>query len=255
MQETFDRELARLNGLIEEYGGVDSYTTQQAAVLFEQICILISIRGLDPGKRDEFLEGARHIFNLEFVNMGDYTEGKYVFVPNHVTEFDGFLFGTIVPNMLVVAKSDWISNPRLNSFIDKLFQLVALVRKDRASGMIVMRKCIEHLNGLKNSAVTIFVQQTIADIGITTPEDVAVGAYHIARKTSARLIPVFCEQMSTGHPTRIVFGDPLVCEDKNDFGKEWLRCEYALRDSISDPPARPPVLCEKHRKPISQRDF
>ncbi len=255
MHETYNIDRSKLNALIMEYGGVDSYTTSQAAAILEQIFRITASMGLDPANRADFFEGARRIFNIEFINMGDYEHGRYIFAPNHVTEFDGLLFGTIVPNMLVVAKSDWGSNPHLNEFINKLFRIVCLIRKDNASGINVLRKCIDHLNASQDSAVTVFVQQTIADIDITTPEDIASGVCYIAKKTSARIIPVYSEQVSPELPTRIVFGAPMTCEDKDAFGAEWLRTEAALRDSISDPAARLPILCEKHQKPISRRDF
>lgn len=254
-RDEFNKELTYFNSLIKEYGGVDSYTTEQAATLFEQIIKMISKLGLNVECRSDFLEGVRQIFNIQFINMGDYKQGKYLLVPNHVSEYDGFLFGMLIPNMLVVAKSDWVENPRLNAFIEKLFSIVSIIRKDKVSGINAIKKCVEHLNKAQDGAVTIFVQQTIADIDITTPEDIASGAYFIAKKTSAQIIPVYCEQVSTESPTRIVFGSPLVCEDKDDFGNAWLKSELALRDSISDPSARPPILCEKHKKPISQRGF
>lgn len=255
MQETYDIDRSKLNALIKEYGGVDSYTTTQAATILEQIFRMAAAMGLDPAQRADFLEAARRIFNIEFINMRDYEHGRYIFAPNHVTEFDGLLFGTLIPNMLVVAKSDWGSNPHLNEFINKLFTIVCLIRKDNASGINVLRKCIDHLKALPDSAVTVFVQQTIADIEITTPEDVASGVCYIAKKTDARIIPVYSEQVSPELPTRIVFGDPIDCDDKDAFGAKWLDAEFKLRNSVSAPAARPPVLCEKHQKPISQRDF
>ena len=87
------------------------------------------------------------------------------------------------------------------------------------------------------------------------PEDVASGVHYIAKKTDAAIIPVYSEQVSPEYPTRIVFGAPIICDNKEDFGAAWLKAEYRLRDSISDPAARVPVLCEKHQKPISLRDF
>lgn len=255
MNETYQNDLARLNALIKEYGGVDSYTTTQAVTLFELILNMVGKQGLNPQCRADFFKGVCQIFNFEFVNMENYEQGKYIFVPNHVSEFDGILFGTILPHMLVVAKSDWVSNPHLNSFIEKMFSIVGIVRKDNLSGMNAMKKCMEHLKKSENSAVTIFVQQTIADIDMTTPEDIASGALLIAQKTSAQIIPVYMEQVSTEHPTRIVFSSPLTCTDKKEFGNAWLKAELALRDSITEPAARPPILCEKHRKPISEREF
>lgn len=255
MRDKIKEELTALNSLINEYGGVDSYTTTQATTLFTLLCKIMYKLGLNPEDRADFFEGSRIIFNLQFINMDDYTHGRYIFVPNHVSEFDGLLFGTIIPNILVVAKSEWVSNPHLNGFIGKLFSVVGLIRKDSASGMNVLRKCVEHLKSSPDSAVTIFAQQTIADIEATKPEDVASGAFYIAKRAEAQIVPVYYEQVSTEEPTRIVFGSPIVCTNKNEFGEAWLRSEMELRDSISDPGARPPVLCEKHRKPISEREF
>jgi 1-acyl-sn-glycerol-3-phosphate acyltransferase len=255
MYEAFNDDRAYLSNLIKEYGGVDSYTTEQAATIFGLLCKMVTELGLNPDDRADFAEGVHKIFNFEIINMENYRDGKYVLVPNHVSEFDGMLYGTLISNMLVVAKSDWVTNPHLNDFVERYFSVVGVVRKDRASGINVIKKCMEHLGKSENSAVTIFVQQTIADIDITTPEDVASGACLIAKKTGAKIIPVYAEQLSTDHPTRMVFGSPLVYTDKNDFGEAWLKSEFALRDSIAEPPARPPVLCEKHRKPISERDF
>ena len=248
-------EIKGIDAYTKEYGGVDSYTTDQAATICELIWHTIQKLGLDPTKREDFFETLKCIFRFELINFRGYEHGRFLLAPNHVSEFDGLIFGTIIPDMLVVAKSDWIQNPRLNCMIEKLFALTAVIRKDNASGMNVLRSCIEHFNGTENAAVTIFVQQTIADIDRTIAADVASGAYHIARKASAEIIPVYCEQVSTEAPTRIVFGDPIHCEDKDAFGEEWLKSERAMRDSISSPAARPPILCEKHRKPISERDF
>ena len=250
-----DKEIEKLNALIKEYGGVDSYTTDQAVELIEQLNVIIRQQGLDPETRAGFFDGICRVFNIELINRGNYEHGKYVFAPNHISEFDGPIFGTIVPNVLVVAKSDWVSNPKLNRLLEKICSLISVVRTDKSSGMKVLKGCIDHLNESQDAVVNIFVQQTIADIDITVPGDIATGAWIVAQKASAPVIPVYCEQVSTDHPTRIVFGEPIVCGDKDDFGKLWLESELALRDSIKDPAARKPVLCEKHQKPISQRAF
>ena len=255
MNDAYNTELSRLNDLIKEFGGVDSYTTTQATKLFEQIYKTVYTLGINPESRDELFGGFHKIFNIEYINMNDFEQGKYIFVPNHVSEFDGLLFGILIPHMLVVAKTDWIQNPNLNNFVEKLFDVVGLVRKDNSSGISVLKNCIKHLDGLDNGAVTIFVQQTIADIDKTVPEDVSSGACFISKKSGAKIIPVYAEQVSIDHPTRVVFGKPITCSDKKEFGEEWLKCELELRDSLSNPPARAPKLCEKHQKPISERDF
>ena len=255
MHETYDEMHSHLSELIKEYGGVDSYNTQQAATLFELLCKMVGELGLNPASRADFFKGVQKIFNIETVNREAYQEGKYILVPNHVSEFDGMLFGTVIPNMLVVAKTDWISNPHLNDFVNRLFSVVGVIRKDNASGINVLKKCISHINQAEDRAVTIFVQQTIADIDLTTPEDVASGACFIAKKTGAKIIPVYAEQISPECPTRMIFGSPIECDDKKEFGKIWLEREFELRDTIRNPEARPPKLCEKHRKPISERGF
>lgn len=68
--------------------------------------------------------------------LENYEHGKYVFVPNHVSEFDGVLFGIIIPHMLVVAKSDWVSNPCLNGFVEKFFSIVGVRRKDKSTRVL-----------------------------------------------------------------------------------------------------------------------
>lgn len=253
--ETYKEEFEQLKALIREYGGVDSYNTDQAVKLFALIYQMIKEQGFDPRDRGEFFEGLRRVLDIQYTNLESLSSGKYILVPNHVSEFDGLIFGILIPNMMVVAKTAWISNPNLNAFVSGLFQVVGLVRHDTSSGMNVLRNCMDHLNAVENGAVTIFVQQTIADIDRTTPEDVANGALLIAKKTGAKIVPVYAEQVSPDHPMRVVIGEPMTVANKNDFGKEWLEQEYALRDSLIDPPARPPILCEKHLLPISERDF
>ena len=255
MNEAYEADIERLKALIKEYGGVDSYNTVQAATLFELLYKMVSELGLTPENRAEFHKGVEKIFNFDIQGLENYTKGKYILVPNHVSEFDGMLYGTVLSNMLVVAKTDWIANPHLNEFVEKLFSVVGVVRGDNSSGITVLKKCVQHLNSLEDGAVTIFVQQTIADIDLTTPEDVAPGACFIAKKTGAKIVPVYAEQISAEHPTRMIFGEPIECLDKKAFGEEWLKREFELRDSIKNPEARPPVLCEKHRKPISERGF
>ena len=48
MNEAYDAEIAKLNSLIKEYGGVDSYTTDQAVELIEQLNVILRQQGLDP---------------------------------------------------------------------------------------------------------------------------------------------------------------------------------------------------------------
>jgi hypothetical protein len=255
MSEEYNIDRSRMKALIEEFGGVDSYTTTQAVSIFELLFKMTREVGLDPEKSNEFFEVVSKVYNLEIHNLEKYKKGKYVFVPNHISEFDGLILGTILANMMVVAKTDWVSNPDLNAYIEKLFSIVGLHRRDTTSGLEVLRKCAEHLEKNENGGVTVFVQQTIAALDITTPEDIAVGVIFIAQKTAAPIVPVYIEQASVDQPTRIIFGEPMECMNKRKFGEEWLKNELELRAKITSPAARVPVLCEKHRKPIKERGF
>ena len=264
MSEEYNIDRSRMKALIEEFGGVDSYTTTQAVSIFELLFKMTREVGLDPEKSNEFFEVASKVYNLEIHNLAKLDIDmqyfscfylKYVFVPNHISEFDGLILGTILANMMVVAKTDWVSNPDLNAYIEKLFSIVGLHRRDTTSGLEVLRKCAEHLEKNENGGVTVFVQQTIAALDITTPEDIAVGVIFIAQKTAAPIVPVYIEQVSVDQPTRIIFGEPMECMNKRKFGEEWLKNELELRAKITSPAARVPVLCEKHRKPIKERGF
>ena len=48
-----------------------------------------------------------------------------------------------------------------------------------------------------------FVQQTIADIEITIPGDIASDAYYIAQKDSVHIHPCYVRNTKTNMPTRV----------------------------------------------------
>ena len=241
--------------LLTEVGGVDSFTTVQAVMVMKKFIEVFKYMGLNQNDSNDFLTGYREIFNLELHNLPDFKAGKHVFTPNHVSEFDGPLFGVLHPNMIVMAKKEWTDDPLLNAFLGQFFKVVGVDRKNRISGANGIIKCIEHIKKFENSAATIFVQQTIADINIIRPEDIASGAFSVRKKTGAAIIPVFCEQVSLDYPTRIVFGDPLDIICPEQFGQDWLDAELQMQKSLTKPPARKPILNEKHSTPISQRDY
>ena len=69
MNEAYDTEIAKFNDLMKKYGGVDSYTTDQAVDLIQQLNVLIRMHGLDPQTRAGFFEGICKVFNIELINM------------------------------------------------------------------------------------------------------------------------------------------------------------------------------------------
>jgi len=244
-----------LKSLLAEIGGVDSFTTAQAMTVMQKLAEIFASMGLSEGEPGNFLTVYREIFHLEFFNLPDFNAGKYILTPNHVSEFDGPLFGVLHPNMLVMAKKEWTDDPRLNASLGRYFKSVGVDRKDRMSGAVGIKKCIKHIRNYENSAATIFVQQTIADINNIEPGDIASGAFLVHIGTGAAVLPVFCEQVSLDYPTRIVFGDPMDTAGPKQFGEDWLEAELRMQKSLADPPARKPVLNEKHSIPISQRAY
>ena len=101
--------------------------------------------------------------------------------------------------------------------------MTGYVRKDAASSLDCIRTCNNFINNSENSSVTLFVQQTIADVNNCGPEDIAPSAYMIHKRTEANIIPVFTEQVSLDQPTRIVFGNPMEASfSAKQFGEVWL---------------------------------
>ena len=247
-------KFAELKALLGEVGGVDSFSTEAAIRVMHKVIDVLRGMGLSENSAYGLLEGYKELFGLEFINMPDFTDGRYVLTPNHVSEFDGPLFGALHPNMLIMAKKEWTDDQTLGAFLGQFFKFVGVDRKDKLSGTFAIGKCIKHIKNSTNSAVTIFVQQTIADIDIIQPEDIAAGAYFVRKKAGASILPVFCEQVSLSAPTRIVFGEPLEPPAPEDFGKKWLEAQLSMQKSLN-PPARKPQLNKKHSIPISQRDF
>ena len=68
MSEAYQAELAHFQELTREFGGVDSYTTEQAVQIIDQIFQMVREQGLDPENRAEFFEGICRIFHIQFVN-------------------------------------------------------------------------------------------------------------------------------------------------------------------------------------------
>ena len=245
----------KFEAILAKVGGVDSFTTDQAKLVMKNFIDVISQLRLNGNGAENFLFGYSEIFKLDFIGSPNLKSGKYIFTPNHVSEFDGPLFGLLHPNMLVMAKKEWTDDLTLFEFLSQFFKVVGVDRNDKLSGVMGIKRCIQHIKNFENSAVTIFVQQTIADININQPEDIASGAFFVHKKTGADIIPVFCEQVSFHYPTRIVFGNPLEVTHIEQFGQEWLKAELQMQHSLINPQARKPILNEKHSTPISQRDF
>lgn len=244
-----------LKQLLAQTGGVDSFTPSVAVMVMKKFIDTFKTMGLDENNTDDILKGLQKLFNLEIYNKPDFNNGKYVLTPNHVSEFDGPLFGMLHPNMIVMAKKSWTDDPMLNAFLGQFFKFVGVDRKDKASGVAALMGCIDHLNSSDNTAATIFVQQTIADINLIMPEDIAAGVLSIRKRTGASIIPVFCEQVSLDYPTRVVFGEKLDDSTSKNFGQNWLNAQHEMQKSLTNPPARKPILNEKHSTPISKREF
>jgi hypothetical protein len=69
MSEEYNIDRSRMKALIEEFGGVDSYTNTQAVSIFELLFKMTREVGLDPEKSNEFFEVVSKVYNLEIHNL------------------------------------------------------------------------------------------------------------------------------------------------------------------------------------------
>lgn len=207
---------------------------------------LIQDMGLDPMKTADLKKGLLSLFNIEIVNMPDLENKRFIFTPNHVSDLDALILGLLHPKIKIVAKNDWVNHEKLRKFLDIHYDLWGLDRTSLQSLRSLLKDSIEYFNSSdENKHYLVFSQGTISDFNRNSPERVSSIAQKISAKTDVPIVPVFVEQASLYHPTRIVFDAPMMLSPKEDFRTIWLEREAALQKALV-PPARMPVLSHKH---------
>lgn len=228
---------------------------------------VIKDMGLNPMKTEEFKKGIMRLFNIEILNMPDLNNNRFIFTPNHVSDFDAIILGLLHPKIRIVSKNDWTNNVKLRQFLDIHYDLYGLDRTSLQSLRVLLTDSINYFNDsdeinkinkinksednkeieieIESRHYLIFSQGTISDFNNNSLERISSVAQKISEKTSVPIVNVFVEQVSLYHPTRIVFDEPMKLSPEDDFRKIWLEREKSMQKALL-PPARLPKLSHKH---------
>jgi len=202
--------------------------------------------GLNPMLTADMKEGVMKLFNVELINMPDLTSGRYIFAPNHVSDFDAVILGLLHRQMRIVAKTDWTEHPKLAAFVALHYDLYGINRASAESLHRVMKDAIDYFKeDEENKHFLVFNQGTISDFNNNSPERISRIPQVLSLQTEIPVLFVFIEQPSIEHPTRIVFDEPTMIGKKDDYRAMWLERMAKLQDSLI-PAARRPKLTYKH---------
>jgi hypothetical protein len=202
--------------------------------------------GLNPAVTGDLKKGFMSVFNIEVVNMPDLDHNRFIFAPNHVSDADALILGLLHPRIRIVSKDGWTNNAKLRQLLDAHYDLRGLERTSLQSLRRLLADSIDYFNGSdENKHFLVFSQGTISDFNHNSPERVSTIAQKISDRTGVPIVPIFVEQVSLHHPTRIVFDTPMILSKKDDFRALWLEREKAMQNALT-PPARMPRLSHKH---------
>jgi len=207
---------------------------------------IVKDMGLDPMKTEEMKKGVMALFNIEILNMPDLDNNRFIFTPNHVSDFDAIVLGLLHPKIRIVSKNDWIENKRLRQFLDLHYDLYGLNRHSPQSLRNLLTESVKYFNQSdENRHFLIFSQSTISDFNNNSPERISLIAEKISNKTNVPIVNMFVEQVSIYEPTRIAFDEPMILSPTDDFREIWLEREKIMQKTLV-PPARRPKLSNKH---------
>jgi 1-acyl-sn-glycerol-3-phosphate acyltransferase len=202
--------------------------------------------GVDISNKGEMKKGIYKMFNVELYNMPDLDRKDYIIASNHVSDFDAIILGLLHDNIRILSKKEWVENEKLMSFI---FQYYDLIGVDRKSSGDMTKVLIDLSRYLKNTSspkhVLIFPQGTISDINYNSVDRISKGIFSLSYLTGKTILPVFLEQPSMTDKTRIVFGNEMTIENKEDHRNEWIDELKALQKQLSPLP-RDLILSNKH---------
>lgn len=238
--------LKLLKELITNTGDTYVFNGETSVKTIEVLLAVIKDMGLDPGKTEELRKGLMCLFNIEILNMPDLENNRFIFTPNHVSDFDALVLGLLHPKIRIVSKNDWTNNKALRKFLDIHFDLYGLDRTSLKSLRGLLKDSIEYFNN--NDEIRhylVFSQGTISDFNKNSLERISSIAAKISKKTDVPIVNVFVEQVSLYHPTRIIFDKPMKLSKRDDFRKIWLERETAMQEALV-PSARSPKLSHKH---------
>lgn len=234
-------------GLSNDAGQTYSFGSAEAEQILRELVRLLAGLGVDVRDKKQLKQGYDELFNIEYHNLPDMTERGYILAPNHISDFDALILGAGCDNIKIMAKKEWVDNEDLMQFLGPNYDLVGIDRKSKVSQARAMVDIIKHLTAPGPAAhALIFPQGTISDVNKNSVERVQPGVFALAGKAGTPVLPVYIEQPNFTHPTRIVFGSPMpVPQRREDCRARWMEAVIGLQNGLV-PPARPPVLTEKH---------
>ncbi len=225
-----------------------SFASASIGHTVRELVKLLESHGVDVNNRRQIKAGFERLFQIEYRNLPQPGGQSVIIAPNHVSDFDALIMGLTLENIMILSKNDWVQNDDLMQFLSPHYSLVGIDRNNMVSQARALVALTKHLvtPGEAHHAL-IFPQGTISDVNRNSLERVQSGVFALSHKAGVPVLPVYIEQPKFNTPTRIVFGQPMpIPGRKEDCRAAWLKAVLALQDSLN-PPARPPVLTEKHQ--------
>ena len=205
------------------------------------------------------------VFHKSLCRYKEYNKDKlknknYILCPNHTSDLDGPVFWSSIENISIMAKKECFQNKIMANFFEKIN--VVSVDREKKNGS-EMRQAIRYLEESKenNRIYMLFPQGTISDINKNTIKRIKPGAFYIADAAKVPIVPVFIEQPRVFKKSRIVYGNEIevnIRDEKNKIDKEkllnirnlWKEEVLRLQQEAIDREKRPIrkiKLKEKHR--------
>lgn len=224
-----------------------SFDGSQVVEYLHECTGMLTEMGVDITDTKQLKAGLERLFHVTYENMPDMGARGYILAPNHISDFDALLLGLVYENILIMSKNEWVENEALMRFMSLHYALVGVNRESSMSQARALVKLVRHLGGAPQPQhALVFPQGTISDIRHNSVERVHAGVFVLSHRTGVPVLPVFIEQPSLQHPTRIVFGAPMdIPGREEDCRAQWRDALIALADGLT-PAARTPVLTEKH---------
>ena len=223
-----------------------SFSGEEAEVYLQVFIQKLLDLGVDIWDKEEFKKGVFQLFQVELYHMPDLDSKDYIIASNHVSDFDAVILGLLHDNIKILSKKEWVTNEKLMAFVSKHYNLIG---EDRTSAGDMTKALIELTKYLKDTAspkhVLIFPQGTISDINNNSIDRITKGIFSLSYLTQKPILPIYLEQPSFTDKTRIVFGNEVVIENKEDHRLEWIEELKRLQTRL-DPLPRKPILSHKH---------
>jgi 1-acyl-sn-glycerol-3-phosphate acyltransferase len=223
-----------------------SFSGEDATSYLEVFLQKLIDLGVDINNKEDYKKGIFKLFNVELHNMPDLERKDYIIASNHLSDFDAIILGLLHDNIRILSKKEWVENKKLMSFVSKYYDLVGVNRNssgDMTNALINLTKYLKNVSSSRH--VLIFPQGTISDINNNSIDRIYNGIFSLSYLTQKTILPIYLEQPSMTDKTRIVFGNEITIDNKEDHRNEWLE-ELKILQTTLDPLPRTPNLSYKH---------